>query len=106
MTRAQLALLVFLAGGAALAYWIWDESPKETQIKFILTGVEMPYGQTLLRHNDITRLNCDVVDDDGETVANPKPRSGSDTAAGHPQAGHLHPENNDRLCGHRRDAFI
>ncbi len=63
-----IVVIIFLAAGAFF-YWQTEATPVEHPIVFVLSGVEVPGGTGLLRHENISHLDCSIRDETGEEVA-------------------------------------
>ena len=66
-SRFVVVALFLLAG--FIFYKASEASPREVKLVFILTDLEVTHNGALLRHEQVKRLTCRVVDDAGYTVA-------------------------------------
>ena len=65
-TRAGVFLLLVAAVGLFL--WNAYAQPKDTELRFVLTDIELAQGVQILRHEHITRLDCKILDQHGSVV--------------------------------------
>ena len=66
-SRFVLVALFLLAG--FIFYKATESSPREVQLVFILTDLEVSHNGSLLRHEQVKKLSCRVVDSSGYVVA-------------------------------------
>jgi hypothetical protein len=71
---SRIAVVIIAGIGGALFYWQSLTYPVEHQFTVVLTGVEVPLGETMLRHEDIQRYEIKVLSMDGELLAEIKHR--------------------------------
>ena len=69
MLWRRLLLAGVVLGGVSITAWIWTDLPESNSIVFDLTAMEVKTETGPLRHHDATLLRCQIVDDDGSTVA-------------------------------------
>ena len=69
MNWRKLVTMGIVLGGVALTVWIWETLPEPNEIVFDLSAMEVRVDAGVLRHPDVRRLVCTVVDSEGATVA-------------------------------------
>ncbi len=66
---SRLIVLVIFLGVGIFTYWLYSTGPQTSSLVFVLTKIEIPAADTLLRHEHVTRLRCKVMNEAGEVVA-------------------------------------
>ena len=66
---ARIAVVILAVIGGGLFYWESLSFPVDHQFTVVLTGVEVPQGDTMLRHENIQRYAIKVLSMDGEPLA-------------------------------------
>ena len=69
MTSRRAIVLVIFLGAGALGYWLYWSGPKTSTLSFVLTDMEVQVDGSLLRHEHVRRLRCEVMNESGEVLA-------------------------------------
>ena len=67
--RSRIVVILLALCGGALFYWQSLSFPVEHRFTVSLTGVEIPHGTDLLRHESVQRYLIKVIDSEGAVVA-------------------------------------
>ena len=65
--RSRLMLVLVFVGAGTLVWWL--QRPTETEVRFVLTHLEVRGADGLYRHERLRRLDCTVESEDGTEVA-------------------------------------